>query len=85
MAATRFVSLRRDAATTFVETGDRRRKKSSIIMLSSLFQELFVFLAVGVFEMAPFAEDQRTLVIGEDADAVTVVVLDGRAVKLELP
>ncbi len=72
-------------AEEVVATGDRGQKESSIIFLFSLFQEFGVFLSVRILKMAVFAEDQRALVIGEDADAVAIVLLNRGLVELELP
>ncbi len=69
----------------FTATGDRRHMGSSIIVPGSLFQEFGMFLTVGVFEVTVLAENQRALVIGEDADAVAVMLLNGGLVELELP
>ena len=55
------------------------------MLFGSLFQQLLVLAAVLVFEVAVLAENERALVVGENANRPTVVVLDGGLVELELP
>ena len=55
------------------------------MLFGSLPEEFLVFLAVLVLKVAVLAEDQRALVVGEQADRPAVVFLDGRLLELELP